>query len=39
MINQEMLKFVSDHLKVKKMCEYAVKKLSYLFRYVLDQCK
>ena len=39
MINQEMLKVVSDHLKIKKMCEHAVKKLPDLFRYVLDQCK
>ena len=35
--NPEMIKFVPDHLKTKKM--YAVKKLSYLLRYVLDQYK
>ena len=26
----QMLKFVPDHLKTKKMCEHAVKKLLYL---------
>ena len=25
--NPEMLKFVSDHLKTKKMCKHVVKKL------------
>ena len=30
--NPEMLKFLSDHLKIKKMCKYAVKKLPYLLR-------
>ena len=35
----EMLKFVSDHLKTKKMCKHLVKKLPYLLRYVPDQCK
>ena len=28
--NPEMLKFVPFHLKTKKMCKYAVKKLPYL---------
>ena len=37
--NPEMLKFVSDHLKIKKMCQQAVKKLPYILRYVLDQYK
>ena len=30
----EMLKFVPDHRKTKKMCKHAVKKLPYLLRYV-----
>ena len=34
MKNPEMLKFVPDHLKTKKMCKQAVKKLPYLLRYV-----
>ena len=37
--NPEMLKFVPDHLKIKKMCQQAVKKLPYILRYVLDQYK
>ena len=37
MKNPKMLKFVSDHLKTKKMCKHAVKKLPYLLRYVPDQ--
>ena len=32
-----MLKFVSDHLKTKKMSKHVVKKLSYLWRYLPDQ--
>ena len=28
--NPEILKFVLDHLKSKKMCKHAVKKLPYL---------
>ena len=39
MKNQEMLNFVSDHLKTKKMGKYAVKKLLYLLRYVRDWYK
>ena len=35
----EMLKFVPDHLKNKKMYKHAVKKLPFLLRYVLDQYK
>ena len=27
--NPEMLKFVLDHLKTKKMCKHAVKKLTF----------
>ena len=39
MKNPEMLKFVPDHLRTKKMCNYAVKKLPYLLRYVPDRYK
>ena len=39
MRNPEMLKFVPDHLKTKKMCKHAVKKLPYPLRYVSDQYK
>ena len=35
--NPEMLKFVPGHLKTKKMCKHAVKKLRFLIRYVPDQ--
>ena len=35
--NLEMVKFVSDRLKTKKLCKHAVKKLSYLLRYVPDR--
>ena len=34
MRNPEMLKFVPDHLKTKKMCKNAAKKLPFLIRYV-----
>ena len=37
--NLEMLKFVRDHLKTKKMYKPTVKKSPYLLRYVPDQCK
>ena len=39
MKNPEMLKFVPDHLKTKKMRKHAVKKLPELLRYVPDQIK
>ena len=39
MKNPEMLKFVSDHLKTKKMCKHAVKKSPYLIKYVPDKYK
>ena len=39
MRNPEMLKFVPNHLKTKKMCKYAVKKLPFLIRYVPDEYK
>ena len=35
----EMLKFVTDHLKNKKMFKHTLKKLPYLLRYVPDQYK
>ena len=31
-----MLKIFADHLKTKKMCKHAVKKLPYPLRYVPD---
>ena len=34
-----MLKFVSDHLKTKKLCKHAVEKLPFLIRYVSDHYK
>ena len=39
MKNPEMLKFIPEHLKTKKLCKHAFKKLSFLIRYVLDQYK
>ena len=39
MQNPEKLKFVPDHLKIKKMCKHAVTELPYLLRYVPDQYK
>ena len=36
MKNPEMLKFVPDHLKTKKYCKNAVKKLPFVIRYVSD---
>ena len=39
MKNPELLKFIPDHLKSKKMCRHAVKKLHYLLRYVPNQYK
>ena len=39
MKNLEMLKFVLDHVKTKKMCKNAIKKLPYLSRYVPNQYK
>ena len=39
MKNPEMLKFVPDHLKTKKMCNYAGKELLCLLKYVSDQYK
>ena len=39
MKNSEMLKLVPDHLKTKKMCKHAVKKLPFVIRFVHDRCK
>ena len=36
MTNPEILKFVSDHLKTKKMCKHTVKKLPFVIKHVLD---
>ena len=36
MNNLEMLKFVPDHLKTKKTCKQAVKKLPDLLQYVTN---
>ena len=36
MRNPEMLKFVPGHLKTKKICKHAVKKLLFLIRYAPD---
>ena len=37
MKNSEMVKFVPDHLKTKKLCKHTVKKLPYVLKYVPDQ--
>ena len=34
--NPEMVKFVPDHLKTKKICKHAVKKLPFVIKYVPD---
>ena len=39
MKNPEILKFVPDHFKTKKLCKNAVKKLPYLLKYAPDQYK
>ena len=39
MKNPEILRSVPDHLKTKKMCKHAVRKLSFLTRYVPDRYK
>ena len=36
MRNSEIVKFVSDHLKTKKLCKHAVKKLPSVIR--LNKC-
>ena len=35
--NPETLKFVPGHLKNKKMCSHAGKKLLFIIRYVIEQ--
>ena len=37
MKNLEIIKFIHDHLKTKKMRKHAVKKLYYLLRYVSNR--
>ena len=37
--NLEMLRLIPDHLKTKRMCKHAAKKLPFLIRYVPDQYK
>ena len=37
--NSEMLKFIPDHLKTKKMCKNTVKKLPLVIRFVPDRYK
>ena len=37
--NPKMLKFVTGHLKTKKMFKHALKNLPRLLRYVADQYK
>ena len=36
MKNPEMLKYVPNHIKTKRLCENAVKKLPLVMRYVPD---
>ena len=38
-INPQMLKFIPDHLKTKKMCKDTVKKLPLVIRFVPDRYK
>ena len=33
MKNSEMLKFVTNNLKTKKMCKHGIKRLSFIKRY------
>ena len=37
--NPEILNFVSDYLKTKKLCKHAVTKLPFVIRYVPDPYK
>ena len=37
--NSEILKFIPDHLKTKKMCKHAVNKLPFVIIYVPDLYK
>ena len=36
MKDPEMLKFIPDHLKTKKMCNYAFTKLHFIIRYIIN---
>ena len=36
MKNPEILKFILDHIKTKKVCTHAFKKLSFVIRYIPD---
>ena len=35
--NSGMLRFVPDHLKIKKMCKNGVEKLPFVIKYVPDK--
>ena len=37
MRNPEMLKYVLDHSKTRKLCKHAVKKLHFLIIFVSEQ--
>ena len=37
MRTSELLNFVPDRLKIKKICKHAVKKLPFVITYVRDQ--
>ena len=39
MKNPEILKFVPDYFRTKKICKHVVTKSPYLLRYVADQYK
>ena len=39
MKNLSMLKFVPEYLKTKKKCNYAIRKLPLVIRYVSDKYK
>ena len=39
MKNPEMLRFVPEHRKTKKMCKHVAEKSPYLLRYVPDRYK
>ena len=39
MKNPELLKFIPDNLKTKKMCKHVAEKLPFLIRNVSDQYK
>ena len=39
MKNPKILKLITDHLRTKKVFNHAVKKMSFVIRYVPDQYK